>query len=211
MKHILIVIVLLLLPAALFTQTLRNIEEIAPFSEGLAAIRKGNQWGFMNEQGTLVIDFRGDLHWNKDADPDNSDVTGIRYPMFRDGRCMITEKVEDGIPVYGFIDIHGNVVVEPKFLNVYPFKDGYTTGIFFDKVLKGENEFKLKIYEFKFFDVMVDTSGEIVEYFEKRDAIQMTARRYKLPVIGAKLLGDGLVAVYMNGQGWEIRKMMTTN
>ncbi len=210
MKQIFIVSVLLMLPALLFAQTLGNIDEIAPFSEGLAAIRKGNQWGFMDKQGELVIDFRGDLHWNPDADTGKSDVTGTRYPMFRDGRCLITEKVEDGIPVYGFIDTKGNVVIEPRYLNVYPFNDGLTTGVLFDKKLKGENEFKLKIYEFRFFDVLVDTSGEIDEYFEKREAIQMTSRRYQLPEIGAKIVGDNLVAVHLDGQGWEIRKITTS-
>lgn len=155
----------------------------------------------------MVINFRSDIYWNKDADTSKKDISGLRYPMFNEGRCLITKDVEEGVPVFGFIDAKGNVVVEPQLLNVYPFKDGYTTGVLFEKSLKGENEFSLKIYEFKFHDVMMDTSGEMVEYFNKRDNIQMTKKRYQMPAIGVKQLSDGLVAVYTKDQGWEIRKI----
>ena len=212
MKHFIsTVAVLLLFPTAFCAQTLSNIDEIAPFSEGLAAVRKGNQWGFINKDGTLIIDFRNDLHWKKDADTAKSDVSGIRYPMFKEGRCLITKKVEDNVSVYGFIDTEGNVVIEPKFLNVYPFEDGYTTAVLFEKTFRGNNEFKLKIFDFKFFDVLLDTSGEIVEYFDQRYGIQMTKRRYKLPFIGAKRLADGLIAVHEKDKGWEVRKLTMNN
>ena len=202
---------MLMLPNVFYSQTIKNIDEIAPFSEGLAAIRQGNQWGFINEEGTMVINFRNDIYWNKDADTSKKDISGVRYPMFNEGRCLITKKVEEGVPVFGFIDAKGNVVVEPQLLNVYPFKDGYTTGVLFEKSLKGENEFSLKIYEYKFHDVMMDSSGEMVEYFNKRDNIQMTNKRYQMPTIGVKQLSDGLVAVYTKDQGWEIRKITLNN
>lgn len=205
------VVVLLMLPAPFFAQTVSNIDEIAPFNEGLAAVRKGNQWGFINDEGTLVIDFRDDIYWKKEGYTSKSDVSGVHYPMFNEGRCLITEIVEDGVSVYGFIDTKGNVVVEPKLLNVYPFKDGYTTGVLFEKTFRGNNEFNLKIYDFKFFDVLLDTSGEIIEYFDQRYGIQMTKRRFELPYIGAKRLADGLIAVHEKDQGWEIRKMANKN
>lgn len=199
-----------LLPISLVAQGLKGIDEIGPFSEGLAAIRKGDQWGFINREGALVIDFRSDIHWNKDADPDKRDVSGVRYPMFREGRCLITKNVEDGVPLFGFIDTKGNTVIEPQFLNVYPFMDGYTTGVLFEKTLKGENEFKLKIYDFKFFDVLLDTSGNIKEYLGERHNIQMRKKRYQRPSIWAKRLADGLVAVRTKDQGWEIRQVATS-
>ncbi|PIB25552.1 WG repeat-containing protein [Maribacter sp. 4G9] len=205
-KHLLLTF-LLILPIALIAQELKGIDEIAPFSEGLAAVRQGEKWGFIDETGTLVIDFRNDVYWNNDADTSKPDISGVRYPMFREGRCVITKNVEDGIPVYGFMDTKGNTIIEPQFLNVFPFKNGYTTGVLFDKTLKGKNEFKLDIYEFKFFDVLLDASGEIDEYFERRQNILMTKKRYQVPTIGAKYLAENLVAVYKKDQGWEIRKL----
>tara|TARA_R110002050_G_scaffold286468_3_gene437000 strand:- start:84705 stop:85346 length:642 start_codon:yes stop_codon:yes gene_type:complete len=206
--YIFIIVAVLMLPMGLSGQSIKGIDEIAPFSEGLAAIRKGNQWGFINEDGVLVIDYRSDLYWNEDADTSKSDVLGVKYPMFKKGRCLITENVEEGVPVFGYINTNGDVIVAPKFLNVYPFSsDGYATGVLYMKTFKGENEFKLKVYEFKFFDVLFDTSGEIIEYLEKRDNIQMTKTRYKMPWIGAKALANGLAGVYIQDQGWEIRKI----
>ncbi|RRQ50573.1 WG repeat-containing protein [Maribacter algicola] len=202
---------LMMFPLALPSQELKGIDEIAPFSEGLAAVRQGEKWGFIDENGTLVIDFRNDVYWNDDADTSKSDISGVRYPMFREGRCVITKNVEDGIPVYGFMDTKGNTIIEPQFLNVFPFKNGYTTGVLFDKTLKGKNEFKLDIYEFKFFDVLLDASGEIDEYFERRHNILMTKKRYQVPTIGAKYLAENLVAIHNKDQGWEIRKLGLKN
>jgi hypothetical protein len=206
-QNILFLIAILIFPIALCAQEIKNIDQITPFNEGLAAVRQGDKWGFINEEGKLVIDFRNDLHWNKNADTSKLDITGVRYPIFNEGRCLITKKVEDGVPLYGFIDTSGNTVIEPQFLNVYPFKDGYTTGVLFDRTYRGENEFKLKIYEFKFFDVLFDTSGKIEEYFERRQNIEMTKKRYQIPFIGVKRLTDGIAAVYIKDQGWEIRKL----
>ena len=119
--------------------------------------------------------------------------------------------MEDGVPIYGFIDTKGNVVLEPQLLNVYPFKDGFTTAVLFEKSMKGKNEFNLDIYEFKFHDVMLDTSGEIIEFFNRRYNIQMTKRRYQMPAMGVKQLSAGLVAVYTQDQGWEVRKITLNN
>lgn len=188
-------------------QSLENIDEIGPFSEGLAAVRKGNQWGFINEAGEMVIGYRDDIYWNKSPDTSRTDVVGMHYPKFNEGLCLITKSVEDGIPVFGFIDTKGDIVIEPQFLNIYPFKNGSTTGVLIDKTIKGENEFKLEIYEYKFFDVMVNSSGEITDYFERRNNILMTKRRYTTPDIGAKLLTDGLVAVQIAQKGWQIKKI----
>lgn len=210
-KFIITAFIMLMLPNVFHSQTVKNIDEIAPFSEGLAAVRQGNQWGFINEEGTMVINFRNDIYWNKDADTSKKDISGVQYPMFNEGRCLITKIVEDGVPVYGFIDTKGNVVLEPQLLNVYPFKDGFTTAVLFEKSMKGKNEFNLDIYEFKFHDVMLDTSVEIIEFFNRRYNIQMTKRRYQMPAMGVKQLSAGLVAVYTQDQGWEVRKITLNN
>jgi len=210
-KIIITAFVMLMFPNVFHAQTIKNIDEIAPFSEGLAAVRQGDQWGFINEEGQMVINFRNDIYWNKDADTSKKDISGIQYPMFNEGRCLITKIVEDGVPVYGFIDTKGNVVLEPQLLNVYPFKNGYTTAVLYDKSMKGKNEFNLDIYEFKFHDVMLDTSGEVVEFFNRRYNIQMTKKRYQRPSVGVKQLSNGLVGVYTQDQGWEVRKINLNN
>ncbi|MCK5442734.1 MAG: WG repeat-containing protein [Maribacter sp.] len=198
--------VLLLLPILLFAQTIKDIDEIAPFSEGLAAVRKGSQWGFISKQGTLVIGFRNDLHWNKDADNSNLDITGIRYPMFKEGRCII-KKIEHDIALFGFIDMEGKTVIEPQFLNVTQFYKGYASGVRCIKVYKGSKEFRFKLYDYEFDDVLVGRSGKIEEFLGKRENIHMTKKRYELPMISSKMLSENLVAVRTPGDGWEIRKL----
>ena len=44
-------------PQTTAAQDLKGIDEIAPFSEGLAAVRQGWKWGFINEESMLVINF----------------------------------------------------------------------------------------------------------------------------------------------------------
>ena len=191
-----------------FSQTLQGIDEIAPFSEGLAAVRKGNQWGFINEEGTLVIDYRSDLVWNREADPNRSDITGVRYPVFHDGLCMIKSTLEEEeINVYGFIDTKGNTAIEPEYLNVTSFNKGYAVGILFTKMFRGENKFKLRIYDYKFSEVILDTSGDIMRLIEQRDGIIMNKRRYTLPELRTKLIASDLFAVKGKTNTWEIRKL----
>ena len=192
-KRIFLWVFTILVALPITAQVLQSIDEIAPFSEGLAAVRKGQQWGFINEEGDMVIDFRDDIYTNPKVDVTKTDVLGVKYPMFNEGLCLIKRTVEDGVPVFGFINKTGEVVIEPQFLNVFPFK--------------GENEFKLKIYEFKFFDVRLNTAGEITDYFEKRDHIQMTIKRYEMPEIGAKIINENLVATKKVGKGWSIVKL----
>jgi len=198
--------VVLILPIVLFAQTIENIDEIAPFSEGLAAVRRGEQWGFINKQGALAIDFRSDLYWNKDADISKSDVTGVLYPVFREGRCLI-KKMEHGIPLFGFIDMEGKTVIEPQFLNVTQFDMGYASAVRCIKMFKGSKEFKFKLYDYEFDDVLVEPSGKIAEFLGKRENIQMTKKRYKLPTVRSKMLSENLIAVRIPDQGWEIRRL----
>ncbi|WP_420601113.1 WG repeat-containing protein [Flagellimonas sp.] len=188
-------------------EKLEGLDEIMGYNEGLAAVRKGTQWGFINEKGELAIDFRGDIVWNKDADSRDKGLLGIRYPSFENGMCPV-QKLEDEIPIYGFINKQGELVVDYQFLNVSSFTNGYATGVYFNKVLRGTNEFKLKIYDFKFHDVLIDSKGKIIEFFDRRYNIQMTKKRYKMPALHVKYLSNDRVAIFIEGKGWEIRKVL---
>ena len=42
-------------------QITRGVDEVTRYHEDLAAIKKGNQWAFVNKNGLKVIDFRDDL------------------------------------------------------------------------------------------------------------------------------------------------------
>lgn len=183
----------------------KDLDFVAPFSEGLAAVKKGNEWAFIDDVGNTVINFRNDFYWNQDASTPYDDVRTVHYPKFSDGRCIV-QKMVDEIPVFGFIDTHGKMVIEPQFLNVRPFENGMTTGIIFEKVLRGKNEFNLDIYEYKFHEVLMDVDGNILEFLNRRYNIQMTKKRYKIPPIWSKVLNNKLIAVKLD-DNWEIKKL----
>jgi len=207
MRSLTLIVLLSFLSFSSRGQELKDIDEVAPFSEGLAAVRVGNQWGFINEQGDLVIDFRDDLVWNKLANTEKADIEGIRYPVFKDGLCMIKEMLEEEeIYVYGFIDKTGATKIKPEYLNVTEFDQGYAVGILMTKTFRGKNNFQLNIYDYKFSEVIVDQKGDIMRLLAKRDNIQMSKRRYELPDLRAKLLSKTLAAV-KKGDNWELMKL----
>lgn len=189
----------------LTAQLPENLAYVSPFHEGLAAIQKENKWAFVDEQGAIAIDFRDDLYWNTEAKTSYDDMRSLAYPQFNNGRCIV-QKMVDGIPVFGFIDTNGNLVVDYKFLNVSPFNNGLTTGVMYEKVLRGKNEFNLEIYEFKFHEVLMDVDGNIIEFLQRRHNIQMTPKRYKTPSLESKILNPNLIAVKTD-KLWELKKI----
>ncbi len=208
MKKTLALFVFLWIPLLSFTQVLEDLDIIAPYNEGLAAVKKGDKWGFIDEKGNLVIDFRDDLVWNEKAIESNTDITGIKYPQFINGRCLIQELLKDEeIYVYGFMDTSGNTVIKPEYLNVTQFDQGYAIGILMTKTLRGKNEFQLDIFQYRFSEVILDSSGEVMRLITLRDHIQMSKKRYKLPALRARLINPGLLMVLNGKNKWEVRKL----
>lgn len=205
MKKYILAIITILISTVVLAQLPENLDEVTPFNEGLAAVRQGNEWAFIDEDGTVVIDFRNDIYWNKEATSADEGVTAVRHPHFSDGLCMVVKYVDE-IPVYGFIDTKGDLVIEHQFLNVRPFKDGFTTGILYETVFRGQNEFKLNIYEYKFHEVLMRSDGEIVDFMNRRYNIQMKKPRYTMPNIESMMLNEQLVAYKKEGN-WELKRL----
>lgn len=190
---------------------LTNIDQITPFHEGLAAVRRGESWGFIDNSGAMVIEFRNDLFGNSKPEKDNWGITGIAYPRFRDGLCPIRvyRQDESGIPFYGYIDKTGKTAIEAQFLNVSEFKDGLAVGIYFQKTLRGKNNFQLNIYAYTFTEVVLNTEGEMIWPLLERHHIMMDKRRYKSPEVLANILNRELVVIgsETNPNQLELRKI----
>ncbi|NAY91350.1 WG repeat-containing protein [Muricauda sp. JGD-17] len=218
-KLLFLTLTLVLSPFFAISQTLeainkpkiKGLDEVAPFNEGLAAVRKGNQWGFIDETGEMIIDFRNDLVWNANVDSQRNDVMGIKYPQFNNGRCLIQEVKDEGIPYYGFIDTKGQIVIEPEYLNLTQFEDGKAVGIFCRRTFRGKNNFQLNIYEYTFTEVVLNTKGEIIWPIGDREGISMTKKRYEMPELQAKLISSDLLSVKTKANGWEIRTINPQN
>lgn len=224
MKQMPILLALLMvLPGLGWTQSIRelnvatvkDLDQITEFHEGLAAVRKGNSWGFIDAAGTLVIGFRDDLVWNESPDPGANGVEGIAYPRFSEGRCPFRafREEEGDIPFYGFIDTKGQPAIEAEFLNVTEFRDGVALGVYFKKTFRGKNNFQLNIYDYAFTEVVLNPAGEMIWPLAERQNIIMQPRRYKAPDLLARILGTELVAVEATPGNWEIRhiKPQTVN
>lgn len=203
-----LLMLLLVFPIAANAQTENSAyDEIAPFSEGLAAVRIGDEWGFINENAELVIDFRNDLAWTQNADTGKEGVLGIPYPQFKNGRCMIQELKVNDIPFYGFIDKSGVTVIAPEYLNITEFDHQNAIGIYVRKALQGQNEIKLNIVDYIFTEVVLDLNGEIIWPIHEREHALTAKRRYETPELRAKLLDDDLLMYKTKDNKWEIKKL----
>ncbi|MBO0340296.1 MAG: WG repeat-containing protein [Bacteroidota bacterium] len=191
------------------TPIIKGLDEVAPFSEGLAAVRQGELWGFIDKTGELVIDFRDDVVWNKNPDPDRTDIKGIRYPRFKDGLCPIQQTKDEGIIYYGFMDYQGQVVIEPEYLNVTEFNDNKAVGIYCRKTFRGKNSFQLNIYEYTFTEAILNAEGEIVWPIKTRDGISMIKKRYEMPELTASLISSDLIAIKTKDNDFEISLIKT--
>ncbi|TLP81778.1 WG repeat-containing protein [Maribacter sp. ACAM166] len=212
MKRLYLFIALIAIPFFGTSQTLEELnkpivsglDEVTTCNEGLTAVRKGNQWGFIDKTGTLIIDFRDDLLWNKEADTNILGVGGIGCPEFKEGLCIVKALNEEGIARYGFMDITGKIVIEPEFLNVTQFDNGRAVGIFERKSLRGKNPFQLKIYDYAFTEVVVNKKGEMVWPIQERHNIVMSKRLYELPELHAKIVSENLLAVKGKENKWKV-------
>ena len=147
---------ILFIPLLGIAQNIENLEFIAPFNAGVAAVKSNTSWGFIDEKGELIIDFRNDLVLSTFDD-------GV-YPVFMDGRCLIEVKKE-GISYFGFIDKSGKEIIEPKYLNATNYDNGYAIVLELIKVEVGANVAlgKKVVYD-KYLEAIIDVNGDIVQY-----------------------------------------------
>lgn len=199
MKNILILIMCLTIQLAGFAQILTDIDEVSQLNEDLIAIRNGNQWGFINGEGSLVIDFRDDFVLNKNETKP--------YPIFNDGRCLI-RKSNGNQYLYGYIDIKGDKIIEPQYLNASNFKNGYAIVITLLKDTVGYNEVLKKcITTSKLEEYVIDTNGNKVKYLENpRNCIPSEVTLNKSPNFHSKFVGPHLIAVLKKDNKWDVYK-----
>jgi hypothetical protein len=198
MKRLLIVI--FLIPILGFSQSIENVDYISAFNNGVAAVKKGGKWGFMDKEGTLVINYRDDLV--------STETDNTNYPIFRNERCLVTLK-KDGIPYYGYIDKSGEIVVEPQFLNATNFIENAAIVLKLVKENLGTNELMKNVVSYHYFEVIIDKDGEVNQYLSQ-DPIHITLTKEKMrnkPVITSKLISDNLIAIRNNNKKWTVKKV----
>lgn len=195
------VIALLLIPYLGIAQTLENLDYISPFNDGVAAIKKGNEWGFIDQEGKLIIDFRNDLMVTK---TDNAN-----YPIFEDDRCLIAHH-KDGVLYYGYINKEGETVIAPQFLNATNFNNKKAIALKVHKETIGYNDiFKKDVVSYHYFEVVIDKTGTTIDHLTQL-ALHVSPQNIKnsgSPTITSKFISANLVAVKGNNSKWQIKKI----
>jgi len=180
-------------------QLMDNLEKVGHFNEGVAAIMKGDQWAFMDQEGNIVIPYRDDLVTQTD---ENGNMVA---PEFHDGRAMISRKV-DGIAYYGFIDKTGKEVIPANFINASPFKNGFAIVMQFSKEVVGQNKLLGKdVVSYKVEEYVIDTDGKaMTPMLHTRNCVPEVLKKGKTPELSSVFMGGHVVAVQMADEHWEI-------
>ncbi|MFK2818714.1 WG repeat-containing protein [Flavobacteriaceae sp. LMIT009] len=194
----------LLIPLNGISQNLDKIDYISPFNDGLASVKKGNEWGFINTNGDLVIAFREDLVLSK--------VGALSYPIFSNERCLITEEL-NGISYFGYINTTGKTIIEPQFLNATNFNESKAIALELVKKNLGTNNLLDKpVVSYDYFEVVIDVNGNILHYL-MTEPIHITLSKKFIrhpPNITTRLLSNGAYAILGKNKKWEIRKFKLT-
>lgn len=192
MKNLVIIILCFIVHSFGYTQIIINAEEISPFYEELSAIKKGDQWAFINREGVKVIDYRGDLVYSKNKTGIISDT----YPIFNEGKCLI-KKLIDGIYYYGYIDKNGIEIITPQYLNATNFKDGYAIVMDVEKEVIGFNATLGKnVVSSTLKEYVINASGEVVLSLDNaRNYVKSKDKTKNPPAFYSKFIAPHLVAV----------------
>jgi WG containing repeat len=197
-KAVILFLAVVIIPSFAQAQSIEDLDFISPFYNGVAAIKKDNQWAFINNNGVIMVDFRDDLVLTQTTD-------GM-FPIFYDGRCLILHKKE-GISYYGYIDITGNTIIEPRFLNATNFSYGKALALEVIKEDAGENvALDKNIVYYKYVEVVIDINGDVENYINPKGIYVALDKDFlrKPPEITSKRISENLVAKKEENGKWSV-------
>ena len=191
---------LLLIPFFGFTQKQDAFDYVSPFHEGFSAVKKGDQWAFINNKGDIVIGFRSDLV--------STNMNGEAYPVFQNNRCLI-KKNESNISYFGYINASGKTVIKPTFLNATNFKHNMAIVILLAKEKAGYNNIMAKdIVYYTYQEVVINRAGEVKRKLtEPRNIVLMKKFIFPTPKIMSKFRSNRLIIVPDKNQKWTLKKI----
>ena len=199
-RSLILIFTMLVFTSVLYAQDVVNADFVSPMNEEMVAVKKGSQWGFMNTEGNMVINFRDDLV--------ASNATDGSYPIFYNGRCLIMQK-KDGIPYYGYIDTSGKTVIDPQYLNATNFKDNRAIALHLNKTVLSTNALNKQVVNYGYHEVVINLNGDVVSYLAQESVhITLTPENLrKAPVITAKPISGNLFAVMNAQKKWSVVKV----
>jgi len=198
-KVAILFLVIFLIPIFGFTQTTDSFDFVSPFHEGFAAVKKGDQWAFINTEGSIIIDFRDDLATTK--------MNNKAYPVFKNNRCLILKTVQN-ISYFGYIDSSGKTVIAPTFLNATNFQNNIAIVLELKKEISGYNNIMAKnIVYYSYLEVIINKEGKIKEPLTAPKKVVLTKEFLPNPPnITSKILSGKLIGVFSKKK-WKIKKI----
>lgn len=178
-------------------QELTNIVKIGSFSEGLMAIGNDDSWGFIDTNGTLVIDFRKDIV-----------ASSKESPIFSNGLCIIKEKREN-IVYYGYMNTTGETIIPLEYLAATPFENGFARVIKHYKTdTGGTNVLSQNIIIYSYNEIIVDTKNKVVLHI--RGPFHLLLNKLKsqeeIPTIRSQFISERLITVKEDDKTYSILK-----
>lgn len=190
----------ILISTSTFSQEL-TVDYVSPFLDEIAAVRQGDQWGFINSQGELLVDYRSDLVASQQDGQ-------MSYPVLVSGRALIKKEIK-GIWHYGYIDEKGKQIIEPVYVNATDFTDGHAIVLKVSKQALGRNEVLGKdVISYSYNEVVINTQGEVVSFLLGPINLQYDQEFLKEnPEIRSKFIQDRLVATQQEDKTWVLNPL----
>ena len=194
MKKPIYILLTILFPLIGFTQVVvDSINYISPFHEGFASVQKDGQWGVINEQGMLVIEYRSDMVPIKMEDG--------TYPIFKNGRALIQQEKDD-VTYFGYIDMKGRVIIQPQFINAKNFKFNKAV---VTQLIKNELGFNTvlgkPVVSYEYQEIVIDEAGAMKAFLTEPKPIVFLEPLSKIPHIQSEIVTKDLVLTHLeNGQ-----------
>ena len=108
-KFQLTILLFLISFSILFSQTKINFNQLGDFNDGVAPVKKGDLWGFIDVDGKVVVE--------------PVYAAGFDVPVFANGLCGIYSPKDDA---RGYINTKGEVVIPFTIYSTRPFYDTIT-------------------------------------------------------------------------------------
>lgn len=197
-RSLLILILMTCLPLMTNAQVLTKIDKVTPFQEGLGAVEKDNSWGFIDSDGTLVIDYRKDIV-----------VSSEGHPAFNNGLCLIQE-VRDDITFYGYINTKEDKVIPAEYIAATPFKNGYARVIeYYKSKTNTTNALGKNIVNYSYNELVIDAKNEKIQHLRGPNNLLFKKLKSKQnkPTITSQLISDKLIAVKEKDGTYTIYKL----